>query len=142
MPDSERRDLFRTLSDEQYKQLVDVAMHIPQVSIEKVVPRVIGEKDIEVNALITVFVKVKMVVPALKAKEDEAKADEKKDDAKKADGAEKKEEDKKEDEFGDEEEHVPEWWEKRDVMGDPAHAPYWPTVGSSEGWPPRALCWC
>jgi hypothetical protein len=95
--------------------MLDVASHIPKVEIVKVEPRVIGEDTIETNAFITVFVKVKVTMPADKKNEKEKEGE--------------KKEEKKEEEFTEEEEEEKEWWEKKEQGGELAHAPYWPSVG-------------
>ncbi|KAI9028603.1 Sec63 Brl domain-containing protein [Hyaloraphidium curvatum] len=140
MPEADRRDLFRSLTDEQYDQLVAVANKVPRIEIEKAEARVIGEEEIETNALLTVFVKLKLAKPGEKDGEKKDGDKEKKEAEKGKDGKEKEKGDGKaeessadEDDDEEEEEKLPEWWEKREHNTEPVHAPFWPAE-KRPGW--------
>lgn len=127
MPENERRDLFRDLSDEQYEQLVEVAKRMPRIMVEKLEPRVIGEDQIETNAFITVFLKLKLKIPAKESGEPNKE--------------EKKKDEEEKDEFADQEEDEEKpWWEIRAVSGEAVHAPYWPAVGFQPRRGSRSIC--
>jgi hypothetical protein len=127
MKESDRRDMFRALSDNQYNDMMTVAKSVPVVEIVRCEPKVVGEKTIEHGAFVTLFVKLK-VAPAGDKLSMEAVNGEKKEKIveKEDDDVENMDIEVLDDEGGSGK--LTKWWESKENPNDAVHAPYFPPV--------------
>ncbi|KAI9190814.1 Sec63 Brl domain-containing protein [Polychytrium aggregatum] len=61
LEESERRDLLRSLSDDQYKELMTVSLQYPQLQITKAGFKVVGEDRVTPGSLVTLFVELNLL---------------------------------------------------------------------------------
>jgi translocation protein SEC63 len=59
MPNDERKNMLKTLSDSEYLDAVEVAQRIPKLNVEKAVFRVIGDRIVTTGAIITFVLKLR-----------------------------------------------------------------------------------
>lgn len=84
MTEDERKSLLKSLTDEEYLDVMEVANRIPKLTIEKAVFKVIGDKIVTTGAIITFILKLRngevTSIEATNEKAVEKKAEEEEED--------------------------------------------------------------
>lgn len=65
MNDSERRNLLRTLNDEQYEETISIAQTFPTARVDAVNFRILGQENITPSGLITCQVRLSLEYPSV-----------------------------------------------------------------------------
>ncbi|KAJ3113714.1 secretory subunit [Phlyctochytrium bullatum] len=114
LDDTERKDLLRSLSDQEFEDLISVASQYPILKVRKALFSVIGESNITPSSIVTLHVKIEMITPQqLRAEKGQPVTLEMDPE-----GEEKK----------------AQWFERKDSQAYPAHAPFFPSVRNPTWW--------
>ncbi|KAJ3101493.1 secretory subunit [Phlyctochytrium planicorne] len=114
LDDEDRRDLLRSLPDNDFKELIMVASNYPILKVKKALFAVMGEEKITPSAIVTLHVKIEMI-----------SAEQLRNERGKPIVLEEGQEP---------EEKKAQWFDKKESEAFPAHAPYFPAVRNPTWW--------